>query len=83
MSAPHLDCYDTISSNDKHYDDIDWSRINPPSVERYQSAVHTNLPRLFGELQNYSDPDYKSHQPAIDSICDKLLLVCTLLGSTA
>ena len=24
-------------------------------------------------LQNYSDPDCKSHQPVIDSVCDKLL----------
>ena len=54
MSAPHLECCDTTSSIDKRRDDIDWSRIDPPAVERYQSAVHTNLSHLFGQLQNCS-----------------------------
>ena len=33
--------------------------------------MQTSLPTLV-EMQNCSDPDCKSHQPAIDSVCEKL-----------
>ena len=36
---------------------------------------------LSDELQVCSDPDCKSHQPAIDSACQKLFSCCTMLGN--
>jgi hypothetical protein len=75
LSVPRLDYCDAISSNDNtyHQDNVNWSSIDPTSVERHRNTVQISLPTLSDELQNCSDPDCKSHQPAIDSACDKLL----------
>ena len=82
LSFMHLCCCDTSSSSDNTcpHNKVDWSRVDLASTERYQCLVQTSLPAFSDELLECIDPDCKSHQPAIDSICENLFSGLYLAG---
>ena len=41
---------------------VDWFRIDPASVEKYQFCLQASLPTLFDEMMDCSDPNCKSHK---------------------
>ena len=54
---------DTSSQKDSNClsNRVDWLKIDPISVERYQDDIQSNLPILSDELQNCPGSNCKSH----------------------
>ena len=76
VSVTHLECRDSLGLKDSnHSDSVDWLRIDPISIERYQNHIQSCLPVLSDELLKCPHPNCKSHQSTIDSICEKFFLV--------